>query len=1147
MENYSMKKLRAIASYRKIKNYAKYNKAELLAQLFPKKFTVETAAAVVKEMPAHLRKARKVPILPEELNQNNLYLIGFHGVVEMEKKDAADIIQQAKLDEVDDLATLYEAGFDVYNHDKVGYTAEEIAYLNKLRKRNQCEEKNPMIHAPTRYMPGNIKGKFSKQYENSFNFKGSKAILERYYQKKVLLMQGGVDLDRFQVINDKEVGAMSSGDRNKNFFWINRDFRPPTNPITGDIIDPKSHVIDNSPDALSGREKRGLAPYTEEYMKHRIASTRDAFYNDLMFRTKKIPRPTTVKENILNIKRGYQEINYVPGETQAVLSCFIDALIESKYTKMSIVEAFPNYWDKEFRVSANDIIKFVESKKGQVHFYDLFNKTIYKSPQTNNNSYKVLSGILNHEHFTLISDPSLKKRFANLALRDNNKRTVGFVETVAPVKPITKKIVCAKTDRLTMILREHIHKDNIKDNKGLPKVRFCEDSLYQVETHDTVYINMNQCDIDHMRAINNFDSLDTFAALGLREFAQYKQDFNKKAIEDENPIFDNEGQILPNLLDILSSLSIGPKTYKFPDIDDKPRIALQCIDQNKSYSHTLKSCRIFKPSCVSKINRYVSKEKHEPGVYNVMTEDMFLFRGNGHYTDRVLDLAIKEGIPFTCDWYINFEAVVSPHYRRFTESILMKYGDKIGNRIIGNFIGASYRKKHISTKTTMSFDPFDAHYYYDKYDATIRDFHKETSLYDIYDKPLYLISRKEVTDAVHTTMGVFIEVINNSHIANYLKMKQIGLDLCAYISTDAIGIMHNNPMPGLCANIVGAYKAEAVNNNKPLWENKEIRSIDIPDDITWNMVNIDEENPITTSVCVQGAAGSGKTSLVHKLLQGLKVVKLSPTNAAARKMEGETFSSYFNSNFISLSSAQVEILKTMDAIWVDEISMCNRLHYTILALVKNALPSLKIILSGDFRQLQPVLDNLDYQNSDNLKALTDNNLCMLTKVYRYDFKYDEVVLDDDMEANTELFINMEKPRAIVVTNQLRNELNSAVLKKLGLRSYGHYAIGMPLVCHTNLRSKKYTHYNNVMYTVVNCGYAKEMILYNHITEKLEYYDMYHVMKYFNLGYACTTYKSQGQTWDHPYVIFESDIMNENHRYVAVTRSTKLGYILNASI
>ena len=50
------------------------------------------------------------------------------------------------------------------------------------------------------------------------------------------------------------------------------------------------------------------------------------------------------------------------------------------------------------------------------------------------------------------------------------------------------------------------------------------------------------------------------------------------------------------------------------------------------------------------------------------------------------------------------------------------------------------------------------------------------------------------------------------------------------------------------------------------------------------------------------------------------------------------------------------------------------------------------------------------------------------------------------------------------------------------------------------------------------------------------------VKLFNIGFCITIQCAQGQSYDHPYSIYEWEKLNERLKYVSLSRSTKLSYI-----
>lgn len=836
------------------------------------------------------------------------------------------------------------------------------------------------------------------------------------------------------------------------------------------------------------------------------------------------------KKNILDIPRGLKRLSYVRDEPTLEYSCMIDALVNSGYKLPAISKQFPDYQDKDLRITSRQLINFCEERHGHVHLLDLFSNTVYKTPLDIKPSHhlKVLTGYLNHEHITLITDNKQKK---SLSLTNNKIAKKRHFDATVPdeVRKIDKTIHSEKSKDLINRFIEYITVNNVPLQDL--KLKFSGGHLNQMETPNDLFINMEKRVLDMMSKVHGKPNIDTPGSMGSRLFRQFVGSNIDKFT----------GHVLPNLQHTLYNLNIGPKHYKFTGE------AVKAIDQNKSYSSILRTIRNFRPHvlstiCKVNINQYTSIDDIHPGLYWVNTNDLYLFRGNGQYTDLVLKKAISDHIPFQCDHWVDFEATLTPIFDDFVTEMHTKYEQYIGGKLINHFIGTCNRHEHESIKTTVSYDPYDILYLYNKYDAT-HDI--DVRIFNAGDKELYMINKKTSVSSIKTMMGIYIEVINNSYIHNYNMMKKIGLENIAYISTDCLGINKDIDVSQYIGTEPGQYKYE----NVKIVDNEVLPDrfpISIPNQYIKSKSTWEPIDDLVDNCLVLGEAGTGKTTLIQNYLANKpKVFRLAPTNLAARIINGSTIHSFFNNHFHSLSSAQISQLND-SILWVDEASMLDRNMYQVLFLVKTETTA-KIILSGDFRQLRPVDDNLDYENSDLLKYICDKKLLTLTEIHRYDFDYNKVFIN---YASVDTLLNMNEPRAIVVTNKMRHILTDQILyHKYGVAltdvhytTQAYYRVGMPLVCKEN---KREVHYNNVPYTVTAILPGSMIELTNDLTNKSETYNSDYVWEHFDFRFAVTTYKSQGQTYNHPYMIFESERMTPNHRYVAVTRARKLAMIINA--
>jgi hypothetical protein len=273
-------------------------------------------------------------------------------------------------------------------------------------------------------------------------------------------------------------------------------------------------------------------------------------------------------QDILEIPRGLKRLSYVRDEPALKYSCMIDALFNSGYKLAAISKCFPEYENKDLLITARQLIDFCEERHGHVHLLDLYNNTVYKTPSTVKPSHhlKVLTGYLNHEHITLITDNKLKK---SLSLINNKEAKKRHFDSTMPedVQKIEKTIHSEKKKDLLNLFIEYITVNDIPLQNL--KLKFSKGRLTQMETPNDLYINMDKDTLDMMEKVHGKKNIDSPGNMCSRLFKQFVGD----------DISNFTGHVLPDLQQALYNINIGPKHYKFSDIP-----AVKAIDQNKSYS-----------------------------------------------------------------------------------------------------------------------------------------------------------------------------------------------------------------------------------------------------------------------------------------------------------------------------------------------------------------------------------------------------------------------------------------------------------------------------------------------------------------------------------------------------------------------------------
>jgi hypothetical protein len=310
---------------------------------------------------------------------------------------------------------------------------------------------------------------------------------------------------------------------------------------------------------------------------------------------------------------------------------------------------------------------------------------------------------------------------------------------------------------------------------------------------------------------------------------------------------------------------------------------------------------------------------------------------------------------------------------------------------------------------------------------------------------------------------------------------------------------------------------------------------------------------------ILGPAGAGKTTLLNKIIEKLdvkKILRLAPTNKSALLIDGETLDK-FTYNFVN-GGRKLSKYKFIEYILIDEISMVRELFYQVLLTIKNFNPNIKFIISGDFYQLPPVGETLksSYENSRALFELVDGFKLNLEKCRRSDDFLFNICKDvkSGVEIDVSIFNSNKNYLNVCYTNRIRKYVNNECMKKYIKENQGPkldikklqydknsqditIMKGMPLICRINQKSIDIV--NNEMFKVIKVM-PNEIVVKNEMKEII--IPLAKINQLFHLGFCITIHKSQGETFDRPYSIYEWNTLNKTLKYVALSRSSDIKYI-----
>lgn len=363
------------------------------------------------------------------------------------------------------------------------------------------------------------------------------------------------------------------------------------------------------------------------------------------------------------------------------------------------------------------------------------------------------------------------------------------------------------------------------------------------------------------------------------------------------------------------------------------------------------------------------------------------------------------------------------------------------------------------------------------------------------------------------------------------------------------------------------------------WKQKEEHKANHTD--YYNVENIEQYSRLF----VEGFAGSGKSHLIGQMVR--KNPRLQPlafTNTAANNINGLTLHNFFG---ISVAKGKADsktikkILANYDGVIIDEVNQVPKFIYRILLTLPKTF---KIYGFGDFRQETPVEPNdethMTYDNAEFFKQLFGFNKIKLLKQCRADVEYANFCMryhDDHVQHDRKPVWQMEKSYdntelqkyvkfgvgeskdelILCKTTQMRKKINHDHMDKTGMHiphdeknKQGQdmwITVGMPIIaCESFAIQGARRICNNQMFTITKI--SKKRIIFetrrmnpNTVIERYQM-EMKDLARYFQPGYALTSYRVEGYTIAFPYSIYEFNRMTAKTRYTCLTRATDAALI-----
>jgi hypothetical protein len=460
-----------------------------------------------------------------------------------------------------------------------------------------------------------------------------------------------------------------------------------------------------------------------------------------------------------------------------------------------------------------------------------------------------------------------------------------------------------------------------------------------------------------------------------------------------------------------------------------------CYDLNKHYTSCLLNpydefLMFDEEDTIRTFKQDISKPL-QTGIYYVETNDLSLLHQSNWYSNKIIDLALQEGIELT----IKYELLPVERYEvgdkllpkeYFKKFIDKAYETPFGKDLVNIFIGCLGKTTQqskivecdtdadlvwdcfVNCETPKDENDYEHLFFKEEYEDNYNRLNKKNIiLQNIHteEEPLYLYGHNSIQGQNEISLPIWIQLLDWSNMRLYNMSKKVGGEII-FRKTDCIVSLGGK---------VGLSQEGFDNFKSAEWEHLKLTSPQKTDRhyASWNWranwlkydkfkTSSDWENIIELAkekggLLIEGRAGTGKSYIPKKAFEtGLlklnnDTITMSFTNKASRNIQGKTIHKTLN-----ITKNNTIPKKTMDSLRkykyfvVDEIGMISPSLWRLLKLVKQSHPQSIWILMGDYRQLPPIEDNqrivekLDIFNLPIVKYIANYNKIELTEKQRYD-------------------------------------------------------------------------------------------------------------------------------------------------------------------
>jgi hypothetical protein len=891
---------------------------------------------------------------------------------------------------------------------------------------------------------------------------------------------------------------------------------------------------------------------------------------------------------------------------ESLFAFFQEFLLQSPHA-----HEYPNF-NIYSGVSTEMMASLCRAIKRNMYAYDGDNKIFYTVAEHSSNDYCPLVFYKLHGHLYMIDDPSTILSVA----AENRKTGTKIISTTLLEKPDIKN-------------REVTHLDFF----DIPSAKSLKEGLYMVKQHslDTEVMSfIQQYQFVPMTKTKNSSIVQIQYQEGLipikdpkqRKYvticidATYGTTYNYQQMQNvatHNQIFYTNGGIGSLIMSVLnkSKRDIDVSNTVTHIQDKEGSVFNQVVLDNVVKSNEFKtwqfvervadrpiSNHIFKID-MRKCRRNLTYHSHykwpvysvmdiprpfsgkiQCGYYYVETEQTFPFRGNGWYSQPLIDYGLSEKL--ITQENIRLELIPSDklpqdHFQKPIDTLLEAFTiePSLQKLSINSMIGLMGRTKHTSSYTKFTLCPHEASTWWGEKNSKTNVFIRTLSLdkknklyegifcenvqvestkYPLYKQILEMeaIELHRLESLIISKGGVILD--RNTDAVRYARNQKISVD-SYFWDVDSKIMKYQEEEPRCIKNEV----LPRMVRDQPL--NPELFVL------PWN-IQKDYEGTAEEEACrivnsgkschIDGRAGTGKSYLVNRIMdelrtQSKKFMGFSPTNKGARIIGGHTIHSIYY-KYQSNKSKLFTMIEPLEYIFIDEVSMMTEEFYQLFILIKRTFYHIKFIIAGDFGQLPPVQDDWigDYENSPALNLLCDGTRVQLGKCRRSDDALYQLCLNTSKVDKHEFRAKVPTYLNLAYTHKTRMRINRECMERY-LREHKKKAIvippdilnpktqevklvkGMPVLAHTT--NKKLRFMNSQLFMIQSVDDTE--IVLSDTTEnpiKIPTKDFH---QYFYLGFCLTIHASQGETFTEKYTIHDWYRLCDKAKYVALSRGSSI--------